>query len=179
MQQTWKCIEVLLCVLIPNWCLRAEGQSSKQNTLGCPATMLQCFWHYFLMREKNNWPCRDLHQKPLANCQPEEHIRSKCALLRKSEQDRLFFPTHTESLMTCSLEISGFTVYTFVLGRNILHLCWGNWCWSAWKQSSFSTQSHILSISLITEAHVAVSILSEISDAAVAVLHNGRKRGYM
>lgn len=98
-QQTWKFIEFLLCVMIPNWYLRAEGQSTNQDTLGCRATMLQWFWHYFLMREKITDLVGTCTQKPLAIVQPEDHFRSKCAMLRTSKQD-WFFLLHSYRVMS-------------------------------------------------------------------------------
>lgn len=96
-QQTWKFIEFLLCVMIPNWYLRAEGQSTNQDTLGCRATMLQWFWHYFLMKEKMTDLVGTCTQKPLATVQPEDHFRSKCAMLRTSKQDWFFSSPLLES----------------------------------------------------------------------------------
>lgn len=92
-QQTWKFIKFFLCVFIPNWYLRAEGQSTNQDTLGCRATMLRWFWHYFLMREKITDLVGTCTQTPLATVQAEEHFRSECAVLKTSEQNRFQFAT--------------------------------------------------------------------------------------
>ena len=142
-QQTWKFIEFLLCVLIPNWYLRAEGQSANQDTLGCRATMLQWFWHYFLMREKITDLVGTCTQKPLATVQPEDHFRSKCAMLRTSKQD-WFLLLHSYRVIRDYLFPRDFCFRSPVLGWNILYLWKENWCWNTWKQSLFSPKKHIL-----------------------------------
>lgn len=134
-QQTWKFMEVLLCILIPNWYLRAEGQSTNQDTLGCRATMLQWFWHYFLMSEKITDLVGTCTQRPLATLQPEQLFRSSGLV----KWDWCFFSTMT----ACSTEFSLFymqfcprwTCSAPMLGEAMLKYL---------EQSLFSPQHHLL-----------------------------------